>query len=247
MLLSQIASSLTLVAGAIALNAAMKYDLAEEEALVESEERPADGSLVHQTLAVTGILTATAAVTLLLQTGLVLASKCCVYIYEPSLSTLVYLKLTVRRLDTMHIGCTYVILQILQDFLASSVLLLAATGSTTVEGLVAYHWANMDQDSADDDNLFKVVAGSTVSYFSYQKKIHFPFTDIFPSRFLAAGFWLSVRTSVVCTVFRDFLQLPLVTKITITQNYQKYCSRVVVFLYTFAQCIVFTSVVFSCI
>jgi hypothetical protein len=135
-----------LVAGAIALNAAMKYKPTTTEegdgALVESGERTANGPLVDQTLVVTGILTAAAATTLILQTALILASKCCVYVYEPSLraSTLVYLKLT--------------------DFLASFVLVVAATGSTTVEGVVAYHWSNINQDSRDD-SLFRAVAGST--------------------------------------------------------------------------------------
>ncbi|CAI8049182.1 hypothetical protein GBAR_LOCUS27073 [Geodia barretti] len=139
-----IASSLTLIAGAIALNTAMKYEpkTAEEGdgGLVESGERPANGPLIDQTLVVTGILTAAAATTLILQTALILASKCCVYVYEPSLSTLVYLKLT--------------------DFLASFVLVVAATGSTTLEGVVAYHWSNINQDSRDD-SLFRAVAGST--------------------------------------------------------------------------------------
>jgi cytochrome bd-type quinol oxidase subunit 2 len=122
----------------------MKYEpMTAEEGdggLVESGERPANGPLIDQTLVVTGILTAAAATTLILQTALILASKCCVYVYEPSLSTLVYLKLT--------------------DFLASFVLVVAATGSTTLEGVVAYHWSNINQDSRDD-SLFRAVAGST--------------------------------------------------------------------------------------
>ena len=160
-----------MIAGAIALNTAMKYEpkTAEEGdgGLVESGERPANGPLIDQTLVVTGILTAAAATTLILQTALILASKCCVYVYEPSLSTLVYLKLTVRfygsQKITLHSSYT------LQDFLASFVLVVAATGSTTLEGVVAYHWSNINQDSRDD-SLFRAVAGSTVSY---SNKIHF--------------------------------------------------------------------------
>ena len=154
----------------------MKYKPTTTEegdgALVESGERTANGPLVDQTLVVTGILTAAAATTLILQTALILASKCCVYVYEPSLraSTLVYLKLTVRCFFIFYgPRKSHCILHTLQDFLASFVLVVAATGSTTVEGVVAYHWSNINQDSRDD-SLFRAVAGSTVSY---SNKIHF--------------------------------------------------------------------------
>jgi hypothetical protein len=159
-------------------------------------------------LVVTGILTAAAATTLILQTALILASKCCVYVYEPSLSTLVYLKLTslstlvstlvylkLTSLSTLVSTLVYLKLTVrfygsqkitlhssyytLQDFLASFVLVVAATGSTTLEGVVAYHWSNINQDSRDD-SLFRAVAGSTVSY---SNKIHFlipKFSSLFP-------------------------------------------------------------------
>jgi hypothetical protein len=121
-------------------------------------------------LVVTGILTAAAATTLILQTALILASKCCVYVYEPSLSTLVYLKLTslstlvstlvYLKLTSLSTLVSTLVYLKLTDFLASFVLVVAATGSTTLEGVVAYHWSNINQDSRDD-SLFRAVAGST--------------------------------------------------------------------------------------
>ena len=178
-------------AGAIALNTAMKYEpkTAEEGdgGLVESGERPANGPLIDQTLVVTGILTAAAATTLILQTALILASKCCVYVYEPSLSTLVYLKLTVRFYGSQKITL-HSSYYTLQDFLASFVLVVATTGSTTLEGVVAYHWSNINQDSRDD-SLFRAVAGSTVSY---SNKIH--------SKFFLSVSLLQTFASLLCLI-----------------------------------------------
>ena len=94
----QASCSLTLVAAAIALNAAMKYDpMAEGDTavLAESGELETD-EFVRETLAVTGTLIAVAAATLVLQSALVLASKCSAYVYEPAPGTLVHLKLAVR-------------------------------------------------------------------------------------------------------------------------------------------------------
>lgn len=107
------------------------------------------------------------------------------------------------------------------------ILLVAVTASATAEGVVAYHWTNINEDDRDED-LFKAVAGSTVSYFKnqivYSVSHSLSYTD----------FWLSVRFTSVSVVHRDFLHFPLVAKITHpTQNHRQYYSRVASFCHYF--------------
>ena len=91
-------------------------------------------------------------------------------------------------------------------------LLAAVTASTAAEGVVAYNWARSSVDRQRED-LFRAVAGSTVSLFYNRCRGKEASLSLFTA-FSFSGIWLSVSGPSVFIVHHGFLHLSFTAKST---------------------------------